>query len=87
MVVFQRSRRELSLDVSVGVHIPLVVEQSSLERQSRGCAKTPMLTVFNPANDSDAIILPFEPHVFLSFPSLVTTAGRPGGSVGNLESF
>ena len=42
--VFGRSRRELSLDVSVGVHILLVVEQSSLESQSRGCAKTPILT-------------------------------------------
>ena len=44
--VFERSRRELSLDVSVGVHILLVVEQSSLESQSRGCARIPMLTVF-----------------------------------------
>ena len=43
--VFERSRREISLDVSVGVHILLVVEQSSLESQSRGCAKTPILTV------------------------------------------
>ena len=43
--VFERSRRELSLDVSVGVHILLDVEQSSLESQSRGCAKTPILTV------------------------------------------
>ena len=43
--VFERSRRELSLDVSVGVHILLVVEQSSLESQSRGCAKTPILEV------------------------------------------
>ena len=42
--VFERSRRELSLDVSVDVHILLVVEQSSLESQSRGCAKTPILT-------------------------------------------
>ena len=41
--VFERSRRELSLDVSVGVHILLVVEQSRLESQSRGCAKTPYL--------------------------------------------
>ena len=41
--VFERSRRELSLDVSVGVHILLVVKQSSLESQSRGCAKTPIL--------------------------------------------
>ena len=43
--VFERSRRELSLDVSVGVHILLAVEQSSLENQSRGCAKTLILTV------------------------------------------
>ena len=44
--VFGRSRRELSLDASVGVHILLVVEQSSLESQSRGCAKTAILTVW-----------------------------------------
>ena len=37
--VFERSRRELSLGVSVGVHILLVVEQSSLESQSLGCAQ------------------------------------------------
>ena len=43
--IFERSRRELSLDVSIGVHIFLVVKQSSLENQSRGCAKTPILTV------------------------------------------
>ena len=43
--VFERYRRELSLDVSVGVHILLVVEQSSLESQSRGRSKTAMLTV------------------------------------------
>ena len=43
--VFARSRRELSLDVSVGVQIVLLVEQSSLESQSRGCANTPKLTV------------------------------------------
>ena len=42
--VFERSRRELSLDVSVGVQILLVAEQSSLESQSRGWAKTPTLT-------------------------------------------
>ena len=41
--VFERSCRELSLDVSVGVYVLLVVEQSSLESQSRGCAKTPIL--------------------------------------------
>ena len=35
--VFERSRQELSsLDVSVGVHIILVVEQSSLEKVSLG---------------------------------------------------
>ena len=34
-VVFESSQ-ELSLDISVGVHILLVVEQSSLESQSRG---------------------------------------------------
>ena len=34
--IFERSREELSLDVSIGVHILLVVEQSSLESQSRG---------------------------------------------------
>ena len=44
-VVFERSRRELSLEVLVGVHILLVVGQSSLESQSRGCAKIPILTV------------------------------------------
>ena len=44
--VFERSRRELSLDESVGVHTLLVVEQSSQESQSRECAKisTPTLT-------------------------------------------
>ena len=43
--VFERSRQELSLNVSVGVHILVVVEQSSLESQSRVCAKTPILTI------------------------------------------
>ena len=43
--VFVRYRQELSLDVSVGVYILLIVEQSSLESQSRGCAKAPILTV------------------------------------------
>ena len=43
--VVGRSRRELSLDVSAGVHILLVVEQSSLGSQSRGYAKTAILTV------------------------------------------
>ena len=43
--VFERSRRELALDVSVGVHTLVVEEQSSLESQSRGGVKTPILTV------------------------------------------
>ena len=43
--VFERSRRELSLDVSVGVHMLLVVEQSSPESPSWGCAKTPILMI------------------------------------------
>ena len=47
-VIFERSRRELSSDVSVDVHILLVVEQSSLESQSRVCAKTPILTSTRP---------------------------------------
>ena len=42
--VFERSRREISVDVSVGVHILLLVEQSSLESQARGCTKTPIHT-------------------------------------------
>ena len=50
--VFERSRRELSLDVSVGVHILLVVEQSSLESRSRGGAKTPTLTVSPPTGSN-----------------------------------
>ena len=45
--VFERSRRGLSLDVSVGVYILLVVEQSSLESRCRGwCDKIPILPVF-----------------------------------------
>ena len=44
-VAFERSRRQFSLDRSVGVHIFLVVEQLSLESQSRVCAKTPILKV------------------------------------------
>ena len=43
--------RELSLDVLVGVHILLVVEQSSLENQSRGCAKTSILTILDHSGD------------------------------------
>ena len=35
-MVLERSSRGLFLDVSVGVHILLVVEQSILESQSRG---------------------------------------------------
>ena len=51
--VFERSRRELSLEVSVGLHVLLVVEQSSLESQSRGCAKTPILRVCNTLDEED----------------------------------
>ena len=43
--VFERSRRELPLDVSVGVHILVVVEQSILESQSSGFAKPPIIRV------------------------------------------
>ena len=53
--VFERSRRELSLDVSVGVHILLVVEQSSMERQSRGCAKTSILRYIYPRRPSGLV--------------------------------
>ncbi|CAN0440891.1 unnamed protein product [Ascophyllum nodosum] len=42
---FRKISSELSSDVSVGVHSILVVEQSSLESQSRGCAKIPTLTI------------------------------------------
>ena len=35
--VFERSHRDISFDVSLGVHILLVVDQSSLESQSRVC--------------------------------------------------
>ena len=45
--VFEISRRELSLDVSVSVHILLVVKQLSLGSQSRGCAKAPIVTVLS----------------------------------------
>ena len=41
--IFERYRRELSLDVPVGVYVLLAVEQSSLGSQSRGYAKTPIL--------------------------------------------
>ena len=43
-------------DVSVGVHIFLVVEQSSLESQSRGCAKPPILVVFFTLTDRASTI-------------------------------
>ena len=45
--VFERSRRQLFLGVWVDVRILLVVEQSSLESQSRGYAKTPILRHFS----------------------------------------
>ena len=44
---FENSRQELSLNVSVGVHTFLVVEQSSVKSQSRECAKTPILPVLS----------------------------------------
>ena len=53
MAFFERSRRELSLDVSIGVHILLVMEQSSLESQCRGCAKTRILTVNRAQHDGE----------------------------------
>ena len=72
--VFERSHRELSLDVSVGVHILLAVEQSSLENQSRGCAKTLILTVltgFLPSSAAAAFIYLFKPpYAIGSVPSL-----------------
>ena len=44
--VVERSRGELSFDLSVGVHILLgCVEQSNLESQSGGCAKSSILTI------------------------------------------
>ena len=61
--VFERCRRELSLDVSVGVHILLVVEQSSLESQSRGCAqgsdtyRSQVLTLVYESNTSSVILI------------------------------
>ena len=39
-------RRDLSKTALFGIGTLLVVEQSSLESQSRGCAKTPILMVF-----------------------------------------
>ena len=53
--VYERSHRELSLDVSVGVHILLFWEPSSLESQSRGCAKTTILTYGTTAYRSPAL--------------------------------
>ena len=53
--VLERSRRELSLDASIGVRILLVVEQSSLESQSRGCAKTPILTVVDNCKSAELV--------------------------------
>ena len=49
--VFERSRRELSLDVSVGVHIFLVVVQSSsvegVCQDSDTCGNRPILPIYN----------------------------------------
>ena len=40
----ESSRRDLSKTALFGIETLLAVEQSSLESQSRGCAKTPILT-------------------------------------------
>ena len=42
----ESSRRDLSKTAFFGIGTLLVVEQSSLESQSRGCATTPILEVF-----------------------------------------
>ena len=42
----ENSQRDLSKTVLFGIGTLLVLEKSSLESQSRGCAKTPILTVF-----------------------------------------
>ena len=58
--VFERSRRELYLDVSVGVHIFLVVEQSSLESQSiEVVPRLRYLRCASPARRSTRTALPF----------------------------
>ena len=40
----ESSRRDLSKTALFGIDTLLVVEQASLESQSRGCAETPILT-------------------------------------------
>ena len=59
--VWERSRREL--DISVGVHILLVVEQSSLESQSNNCSK--LRTCFGPPDRLS--ILPRKPLINLYY--------------------
>ena len=39
-----------------GIGVLLVVEQSSLESQSRGCAKTPLLTVLKISQHQDSLV-------------------------------
>ena len=76
--VFERSRRELSLDVSIGVHIFLVVKQSSLEGQSRGCAKTPILTVstrFSRSMENEHVDAGRDGLISLARPSSQTRTG------------
>ena len=80
--VFERSRRGFSLYVSVGLHILLVVEQSSLESQSRECAKTPILTVLFPVfgfgNRSDCT------PGFCQLPPTLTLTPRSTATSGKL---
>ena len=64
--VFEIFRQELSLDVSVGDHILLVVEQSSLESQSKGCAKAPMLTVLEVEELREALLVDLWVHSHFS---------------------
>ena len=56
----ESSRRDLSKTALFGIGTLLVVEQSSLERQSRGrCAKTPILTEYLSYSYSRCLSLPF----------------------------
>ena len=56
------SRRYLSKTALFSIGTLLVVEQSSLESRSRGCAKTPILTVYsNLSNPAGSNLWIFEP--------------------------
>ena len=61
---FERSRRELSLDISVGVHIFLVVEQSSLEIQSRLRPQDSGTYGIITPLDASGLLLLFPKHIF-----------------------